>query len=84
MCSPYQRYGKEEGAQPGVLAHAVFGEIDWLARGSVAVGLAGFTGHDAVNPGAAEEAVIGGISGVLRVPGFWRRLTLLPNSPRNY
>lgn len=52
---PDQSGGIEEGGDPGVFAHAVFGAVDELAGVVVAVGAPGFAGHDGVGPSAAEE-----------------------------
>lgn len=52
---PDQRGGVEEGGDPGVLAHAVFGPIHQLALFVVAAGTSGFSRHDLVGPFAADE-----------------------------
>lgn len=52
---PDQGGGIEEGGDPGVLAHAVFGSVHQLALFVVAAGTLGFPRHDGIRPSAAEE-----------------------------
>lgn len=52
---PHERGRVEEGGDPGVLAHAVFGPVHQFALVVVAAGALGFAGHDPVGPFAAEE-----------------------------
>ena len=52
---PDQRGGVQEGGDPGVLPHPVFGDVHEFAAGVAAVGALGFAGHDDVGPFAADE-----------------------------
>ena len=45
----------QEGADPGVLAHAVFGPVHQFSVFVVAAGTLGFSRHDLVRPFAAED-----------------------------